>query len=56
MIFLFLSKNIYSRYSLEASHLGTSNECPQHIFLLRNKKKYQYFIWSYVILNEKLTV
>ena len=30
---------------LEASHWGTSNEYPQHIFSWKNKKKYQYF-WT----------
>ena len=38
--FLFLNKNISGGYSLEAPQQGTSNEYPQHMFSLRNKKKY----------------
>ena len=33
-------------YSLEAPHRGTYNEYPQSMFSCRNKKKYQYIIWS----------
>ena len=36
--FLFLFLNICCGYSLEAPRQGTSNEYPQHIFSLRNKK------------------
>ena len=32
-------------YSLEALGRGASIEYPQHVFLCRNKKKYQYF-WA----------
>ena len=38
IFFLFLNENICCGYSLEAPHRGTSNEYPQHMFLLRNKK------------------
>ena len=38
MIFLFFNKNICCGYSLEVPRGGTSNEYPQHMFLLRNKK------------------
>ena len=31
-------------YSLEAPCRGASNKYPQHTFLWRNKKKYQYFL------------
>ena len=31
--FLFLHKNIYCGYSLEAPHRGASNEYPQDIFM-----------------------
>ena len=34
---------IRSAYSLEAPHWGTSNEYPQHMFLLRNKKDVSIF-------------
>ena len=36
--FLFLNKNICCGYSLEAPRRGASNEYPQHMYLLRNKK------------------
>ena len=36
-IFL-IDKNICCGYSLEVPHWGTSNEYPQHMFSLRNKK------------------
>ena len=36
--FLFLNENICCEYSLEAPHRGASNEYPQHMFSLRNKK------------------
>ena len=36
--FLFLHENICCGYSLEAPHRGASNEYPQHMFLMRNKK------------------
>ena len=38
IFFLFLNENICYGYSLEAPHRGTSNEYPQHMFSLRNKK------------------
>ena len=38
IFFLFLHENICCGYSLEAPQWGGSNECPQHIFLWRNKK------------------
>ena len=37
IFFLFLDKNIYCGYSLEAPRQGGSNEY-QHMFSLRNKK------------------
>ena len=38
IFFLFRDKNICCGYSLEAPRQGTSNEYPQHMFLLENKK------------------
>ena len=38
MVFLFLNKNICCGYSLEAPRRGASNEYPQNMFLLRNKR------------------
>ena len=38
IFFLFLEENICCGYSLEAPWQGTSNEYPQYMFLLRNKK------------------
>ena len=38
IFFLFLNENICCGYSLEAPRRGTSNEYPQHMFSLRNKK------------------
>ena len=37
-VFLFLHKNICCGYSFEAPHWDTSNEYPQHMLLLRDKK------------------
>ena len=56
-IFLFLYKNICCGYSLEEPQRGASNEHPQHMLLLRNKKNISNFwlkkslIWSYTIYN-----
>ena len=38
VFFLFFHENIHCGYSLEAPHLGASDEYPQHMFLWRNKK------------------
>ena len=38
IFFLFLNENICCGYSLEAPRCGASNEYPQHMILLRNKK------------------
>ena len=38
IFFLFLNENICFGYSLEAPRRGASNEYPQHMFSLRNKK------------------
>ena len=38
IFFLFLKENICCGYSLEAPQGGASNEYPQHMFSLRNKK------------------
>ena len=43
MFFLFLDEYICCRYSLEAPRQGASNEYPQHMFLLRNKKDISIF-------------
>ena len=43
LFFLFLNKNICCGYSLEAPRGGASNEYRQNMFLLRNKKIYQFF-------------
>ena len=43
IFFLFLDENICCGYSLEAPHQGASNEYPQHMFLLRNKKDISIF-------------
>ena len=37
-------ENVYYELSLEAPPHGASNEYPQHIFLWRNKKIFQYFM------------
>ena len=42
IFFLFLHKNMYCGYSLEAPHQGASNEYPQHMFSWRNKKSIFY--------------
>ena len=42
-IFLIIDENICSVYSLEAPRRGASNEYPQHMFLLRNKKDISIF-------------
>ena len=39
-----LHTNICCGYSLEAPRRGASNEYPQHMFLLRNKKNYPIII------------
>ena len=46
IFFLFLNENIYCGYSLEVPQRGTSNEYPQYIFSLRNKKKIAFFFQS----------
>ena len=38
--FIFLHKNIFCDPSLEPSSPDGSNEGPQHMFVLRNKKNY----------------
>ena len=38
LFFLLLDENICCGYSLEVPRRGASNEYPQHMFLLRNKK------------------
>ena len=38
IFFLFLNENVCCGYSLEVPWQCASNEYPQHIFLLRNKK------------------
>ena len=43
IFFLFLDEYIYCGYSLEVPRRGTSNEYPQHMFLLRNKKDISIF-------------
>ena len=43
IFFLFLDENICCGYSLEAPRRGASNEYPQHMFLLRNKKDISIF-------------
>ena len=43
IVFLFLHENICCGYSLEAPRRGASNEYPQHMFLLRNKKDISIF-------------
>ena len=53
IFFLFLDDNIRCWYSLEAPRRGASNEYPQHMFSLRNKKEISIF-WmkkaSYLLL------
>ena len=41
-IFHISSQNIDCGYSLEAPRRGGANECPQSMFLSRNKKTYLY--------------
>ena len=43
VVFLFLKENMMG-YSLEAPRRGASNEYPQRMFSLRNRKKYRYFL------------
>ena len=43
IIFLGLNKNICCGYSSEAPRGGASDEYPQHMFLLRNKKNISIF-------------
>ena len=43
IFFLFLDENICCEYSLEVCHRGASNEYPQSMFLLRNKKTIRTF-------------
>ena len=43
MFFLFLDENICYGYSLKAPRRGASNEYPQHMFLLGNKKNISSF-------------
>ena len=43
IFFLLLDEYICAGYSLEAPHRGASNEYPQHMFLLRNKKDISIF-------------
>ena len=45
--FLFLKENICCGYSLEAPHWGASNEYPQHMFSVRNKKNLD-TLFSYI--------
>ena len=42
-IFSYFSTKTCCGYSLEVPHRGTSNEYPQHMFLLRNKKDISIF-------------
>ena len=51
-ILLFLDKNICCGYSLEASRRGASNEYPQHMFSLRNKKNIDTFLLKKVPYQE----
>ena len=43
IFFLFLHENICCGYSLEVPQRGASNEYPQHMFSLRNKKDISIF-------------
>ena len=45
IFFLFLHKNIYCGFSLEAPHWGTSNEYPQYICFLCRMKKNRITFW-----------
>ena len=49
-IFSYFSAKTYDVCSLEAPRRGASNEYPQHMFSMRNKKKEMLvptLIWSY---------
>ena len=46
IFFLFLNENICCGYSIEVPHRGTSNEYPQHMFSLRNKKNCEALLLS----------
>ena len=48
----FFYENICCGSSLEVPCWGTSNEYPQHIFLLRNKKNIYTFLWKKVAYLE----
>ena len=43
IFFLFLNENLCCGYLLEAPLRGASNENQQHMFSLRNKKRYRHF-------------
>ena len=43
IFFLFLDENICCGYSLEAPRRGASNEYPEHMFSLKNKKHISIF-------------
>ena len=47
----FLYENVCCGYSLEVPHWGTSNEYPQHMFSLRNKKNIFLIHPSYLELS-----
>ena len=46
IIFLFISLNMCLGCSKEPSHRDGSFEYPQHMFWLRNKKKFQFPTWD----------
>ena len=50
LFFLFLHETICCGYSLEAPQWGTSNEYPQGMFLLRNKKNINVDTPTYLML------
>ena len=59
IFFIFLHESIYCGYSLEVPQQGTSNEYPQHMFYIRNKKninsfglKKKHLIKSYISIND----
>ena len=52
IVFLFLDENVCCGYSLEAPWRGASNEYPQHMFSLKNKKNIDTF-WLKTNNNKK---
>ena len=53
IFFLFLHKNVCSRYSLEVPRWGTSNDCLQHMFFYKSRRFYEYLQHTFLYKNSK---